>query len=141
MTFLRMAVAALAMATAGAVHAQGQVDVAGQWQCKWAGQAHNNDPTQSHLWEFMLQVGQNGQFQGQGSYYSPSIGFTESFHAYGSWQLRNYAQGLAITFNGTWVRSYIGPQQYPVHLFVRDSRTMLYNNVGQYTREHMLCQR
>lgn len=141
MDALKIAVAVLALSGAGHVHAQGQIDVSGQWQCQWAGRAHNNDPTQSHLWEFNLQLGQNRQFQGQGSYYSPSIGYVETFHAYGNWQLQNSAQGLTITFNGTWVRSLIGPQQYPVHLFVRDSRTMLYNNVGQYTREHLLCQR
>ena len=55
--------------------------------------------------------------------------------------MQNSAQGLVITLNGTWVRSMVGPMQYPVYLYVRDARTMLYNNVGQYTREHYLCQR
>lgn len=137
----RIAVVALALAGAGNTYAQGQIDVSGQWRCQWAGQAHNNDPTQSHLWEFNLAINQNRQFQGQGSYYSPSIGYTETFQGYGNWQLQNSAQGLVIGLNGTWVRSLTGSQQYPVYMYVRDARTMLYNNVDQYTRTHYLCQR
>src|SRR5690606_1839347 len=105
MDALKNAVAVLTLSGARHVQAQGQIDVSCQWQCKSAGRAHNNDSTQSHLWEFNLQLGQNRQFQGQGSYYSPSIGYVETFHAYGNWQLQNSAQGLTITFNGTWVRS------------------------------------
>jgi len=140
---LRIALAALAalLSAAGTALAQGQIDVAGPWRCQWAGKAHNNDPTQAHQWEFNLSLAQNRQFQAQGSYYSPSIGYVETFQGYGNWQLQNSAQGLVIALNGTWVRSMIGPQQYPVYMYVRDARTMLYNNVGQYTQEHYLCQR
>lgn len=139
---LKFAVAALALSGAVSAHAQGQqVDLSGQWNCQWAGQAHNNDPIQSHMWQFGLQLSQNRQFQGQGTYYSPSMGFTENFSAHGTWQTQNSQQGLIIALNGTWMRSYGGTQQYPVYLYVRDNRTMLYNSSDQYTRSHYLCQR
>lgn len=137
-----LAIAAIVAAgTASLAYAQGQVDVSGQWQCQIGAKAHNNDPLQAHQWQFVLALYQNGQFQAQGTYYSPSIGQTEQMRAYGSWQLQNSQQGPMLATNGTWERSIGGAIQLPVYLYVRDARTMAYQKRDQYTEEVYYCQR
>lgn len=140
---LRNLITALALLAAGSVPslAQGQIDVTGQWQCQIGAKAHNNDPLQAHQWQFVLALHPNRQFQAQGTYYSPSIGYTEQVQAYGTWQVQNSPQGLLLGTNGTWVRSIGGSVQLPVYFYVRDMRTMAYQKRDQYTEEVYLCQR
>jgi hypothetical protein len=133
--------AAIVACTYHSAFAQGQVDVTGQWQCQIGARAHNNDPIQAHQWQFVLMLNPNGQFQAQGTYYSPSIGQTEQMQAFGSWQLQNSQQGPMLATNGTWTRSIGGSMQLPVYLYVRDARTMAYQKRDQYTEEVYLCQR
>ena len=117
-------------------------NLVGQWQCQSAGKAHNNDPTQSHSWNFALVLGADGQFQAQGTYYSPSQGFQEQYAGQGTWNVQPLDGRQAMVANGSWWRSGIGNiGTYGFAVWIQNNRSMVYNRRDQCTQLHALCER
>ena len=129
------------VALSGSAHAQAQ-QLVGQWQCQSAAKAHNNDLTQAQDWQFTLVLNANGQFQAQGSYFSPSIGYKEQYAGQGTWTVGQDQGRSAMLANGSWWRSGIGNLgNYTFGVWIQDGRTMIYNTRDQYTQLSAMCQR
>lgn len=139
-----LVVAAAAFTAAPSALAQVSVEnIAGAWQCQQAARAFNNDPTQSHSWNFALQLDAGGQFQAQGSYYSPSIGMQEQFYGQGTWKIDQANGTTFVTMTGNWTR--VGYEtstlQYPMSLQLADTRNMYASTRDQFTEMSSQCQR
>ncbi|TDR87141.1 hypothetical protein [Enterovirga rhinocerotis] len=80
---------------------------AGQWRCRHANQTISNNPFETWMYEFQLNLGGHGGFRAQGTYTAMTAGFGVAFQAQGRWQQSSegiMVQGTEQRSDGTQMR-------------------------------------
>lgn len=115
-------------------------DPTGVWHCQFANTpaGGDNNPYDSWMYQFDLQLGPDGGGYAQGSYYAQSAGYQEPFQAQGQWQ--QSSDGVGLIFQGQ-ANKQSGPVPFMLVLRYADESNMMYRTQTASGIVTQACQR
>lgn len=132
--------ALLGLVVACAFSLPASADPSGVWHCQFANTplAGNNNPYDSWMYQFDLQLNPDGSGYGQGSYYAQSAGYQEPVQIQGQWQ--QSSDGVGMMFQGQ-ANKQSGPVPFSLVLRYADESNMMYRTETAMGIVTQACQR